>query len=431
MVLLDYSKAFDTVWRERLLLSMHEKGVPLIYLRWIRSFLNNRQAKVRFGDALSSSKTIRQGVPQGAVLSPPLFLFYIYNLARILPSTTTNSLFADDVTVLSSNHSKEDAEENAQHTVSIVERWSREWKLTINSSKSEASFFSTCVAEAKWKPTITVEGEMIDFKPTPRLLGVILDRQLSFKPQVQEVTEKATTKLKLLAAISYSEWGWPKDSVRMMYYAFMRSKLDYASPAWQPWLSDSNMSKLESVQNRALRLATRQFRSSPVEALRAEAEVTSYKTHSERQCLKSWEKAKRMPADHPMKIALDGAVVARNRRTSWFIKGGQLSTRLEEGMDLSPICLHGAPPWIDFQTEVFAELPGVTSREVDIAIRRSAAITRINEINTEIIIYTDGSATAGTHHGGAGAVIKTGDPESPTSVAEIKLKGALHTSSYE
>ena len=121
MVLLDYSKAFDTVWRERLLLSMHEKGVPLVYLRWIRSFLNNRQAKVRFGDALSSFKTIRQGVPQGAVLSPLLFLFYIDNLAKILPQTTTNSLFADDVTVLSTDHSREAAEENAQHTVSIVD----------------------------------------------------------------------------------------------------------------------------------------------------------------------------------------------------------------------------------------------------------------------------------------------------------------------
>ena len=421
MVLLDYSKAFDTVWRERLLLSMHEKGVPLIYLRWIRSFLNNRQAKVRFGDALSSSKTIRQGVPQGAVLSPLLFLFYIDNLARILPSTTTNSLFADDVTVLSSNHSKEDAEENAQHTVSIVERWSREWKLTINSSKSEASFFSTCVAEAKWKPTITVEGEMIDFKPTPRLLGVILDRQLSFKPQVQEVTEKATTKLKLLAAISYSEWGWPKDSVRMMYYAFMRSKLDYASPAWQPWLSDSNMSKLESVQNRALRLATRQFRSSPVEALRAEAEVTSYKTHSERQCLKSWEKAKRMPADHPRKIALEGAVVARNSSTSWFI------TRRRNGLE---------PNFLIWRPAMDRLSGGGVCRATWSNVKGSGyshqeKCRHHSEINAEITICTDGSATAGTHHGGAGAVITTGDLESPTSVAEIKLKGALHTSSYE
>ena len=44
MVLLDYSKAFDTVWRQRLLLSMADKGVPIDYVVWINSFLQNRQA---------------------------------------------------------------------------------------------------------------------------------------------------------------------------------------------------------------------------------------------------------------------------------------------------------------------------------------------------------------------------------------------------
>lgn len=33
MVLLDYSKAFDTVWRARLLLSMADKGVPIEYVK--------------------------------------------------------------------------------------------------------------------------------------------------------------------------------------------------------------------------------------------------------------------------------------------------------------------------------------------------------------------------------------------------------------
>ena len=286
------------------------------------------------------------------------------------------------------------------------------------------------MAEAKWKPTITVEGAEIDFNPTPRLLGIILDRQLSFNPQLQEATECASKKLNMLAAVAHSEWGWPKDSLRMMYNSFARNKMDYASPAWQPWLSDSNMLKLESVQNRALRLITGQFKSTPVEALRAEAEVPSYKTHSDRQCLKSMEKAKRLPADHPRKIALDGAVKAKNLRTSWFTKGEHLSKGLDE-VDLSPICFFGAPPWINYQVEVFDELPGVTSREVDIDIRRNAAITRIKEFNADVTIYTDGSATAGTHHGGAGAVITVGDPESPRCIDEIKQKGAPYTSSYE
>ena len=56
MVLLDYSKAFDTVWRSKLLLSMAEKGVPIEYVSWINSFLQNRQARVRLHNETSGSR---------------------------------------------------------------------------------------------------------------------------------------------------------------------------------------------------------------------------------------------------------------------------------------------------------------------------------------------------------------------------------------
>jgi len=99
IALLDFSKAYDTVWKEKLLLSMHEKGIPLKYLQWLYAFLQNRQAKVRFNNELSNPRTMRQGLPQGSVLAPILFVFYIDNLAEILPEETLNALFADDVGV--------------------------------------------------------------------------------------------------------------------------------------------------------------------------------------------------------------------------------------------------------------------------------------------------------------------------------------------
>jgi len=82
MVLLDYSKAFDTVWRSKLLLTMAEKGVPIDYVAWLNGFLQNRQAKVRLHGETSNSRKLHQGVPQGCVLSPLLFLFFIDNLAQ-------------------------------------------------------------------------------------------------------------------------------------------------------------------------------------------------------------------------------------------------------------------------------------------------------------------------------------------------------------
>ena len=58
-------------------------------------------------------------------LSPLLFLFYINNLANILPANNVNALFADDVSVLATNHSKEQAETDAQKSVDVVVRWAK------------------------------------------------------------------------------------------------------------------------------------------------------------------------------------------------------------------------------------------------------------------------------------------------------------------
>ena len=131
MVLLDYSKAFDTVWRARLLVTMADIGVPLEYVKWINGFLLNRQARVRLNGETSSSVKLKQGVPQGCVLSPILFLFFINNLARTLEESDLLhsrdlsrdlilSLFADDVTVLSRDSNREHAAEGAQLAVNII-----------------------------------------------------------------------------------------------------------------------------------------------------------------------------------------------------------------------------------------------------------------------------------------------------------------------
>ena len=77
LVLLDFSKAYDTVWRERLLLSMLEKGVPIMFIRWLHSFLQNRQARLKFCGTESSSRVMRQGLPPRlGTLSNPLSLLH-------------------------------------------------------------------------------------------------------------------------------------------------------------------------------------------------------------------------------------------------------------------------------------------------------------------------------------------------------------------
>ena len=68
LALLDFSKAYDLVWRTDLLGSLLSSGVPYHFIRWIRGFLTNRLAKVRLNGAHSRTRKFREGLPQGSVL---------------------------------------------------------------------------------------------------------------------------------------------------------------------------------------------------------------------------------------------------------------------------------------------------------------------------------------------------------------------------
>jgi hypothetical protein len=177
LALLDLSKAYDCVWQQKLILTMHQAGVPVKFLRWIFNFLQNRQARVRLNNVEGKSMKIKQGLPQGSVLAPILFLFYINTLAERLPESNTNSLFADDISILATAPSLKKAQVELQKAVDVVAEWAIEYKMDL-STKSEVTFFTTSTKEATWTPSIKANGIPIKFEPTPRLLGVHLDRSL-------------------------------------------------------------------------------------------------------------------------------------------------------------------------------------------------------------------------------------------------------------
>ena len=84
LTLLDFSKVYDTVWQEKLILCMLDACIPITFVRCLCSFLTDRRARVQLHNVCSSSRRFNQCLPQGSILTPLLFLFYINNLAQNL-----------------------------------------------------------------------------------------------------------------------------------------------------------------------------------------------------------------------------------------------------------------------------------------------------------------------------------------------------------
>jgi ribonuclease P/MRP protein subunit RPP40 len=158
-----------------------------------------------------------EGVPQGSVLAPLLFLFIIDDLQDRLPRSMHSSLFADDSALWVHSPKKDDAVPVFQEGVREVYRWARAKKLTLNLKKCKVSFFSADPHEVKWQPVVEVEGTQLAFNSNPLLLGVELGRTLSGKEPADRKAASLTKGSQMLTALSGSDWGWSSDLLRKVY----------------------------------------------------------------------------------------------------------------------------------------------------------------------------------------------------------------------
>ena len=85
--LLDCTKAFDTVEHDKLFEKLWKAGLPAVVLRLLIYIYRNQTAKVRWKSGISEEFLIRNGVRQGAVISPLLFSVYMDDLFKILRDT--------------------------------------------------------------------------------------------------------------------------------------------------------------------------------------------------------------------------------------------------------------------------------------------------------------------------------------------------------
>ena len=118
---LDFSRAFDTVPHERIILKLNYYGVRNI-LPWIRDFLTSRKQCVVLDGVQSRMVNVLSGLPQGTVLAALLFLIFINDL----PESITNSItgiFCDD-TLIAKEITNERDTLQLQRDLDSVVKWS-------------------------------------------------------------------------------------------------------------------------------------------------------------------------------------------------------------------------------------------------------------------------------------------------------------------
>src|SRR4029078_1326064 len=133
---LDLKAAFDRVWLPGLLYKLSHMGIRGKAWSWIRAFLHDRRVRVVTGLMHSEWFSLSAGVPQGAVLSPFLFLVYINDLVDCASEAGCYvSLYADDVAAWSHDPTS-DAHGDAclQDFLRRASAWATKWKVLFGQS---------------------------------------------------------------------------------------------------------------------------------------------------------------------------------------------------------------------------------------------------------------------------------------------------------
>ena len=134
VLVMDFSKAFDKVGHQRLIHKLDFYGIRGSTNQWIGSFLHDRKQTVVVDGESSSYVDVLSGVPQGSVLGPSLFLFYINDINENLQSTVR--LFADDTICYLAIKAVKDTH-RLQEDLDKLAAWEQLWQMEFHPDKCE------------------------------------------------------------------------------------------------------------------------------------------------------------------------------------------------------------------------------------------------------------------------------------------------------
>ena len=263
VLFLDLKKAFDTVNHDILLQKLKIHGVDATELSWFRSYLSDRYQCTTINGSLSDPKILKCGVPQGSILGPLLFILYINDLPDAI-SKCNVMLYADDTALYYSHRDFAEIERILNFELLNISQWFQTNKLTLNASKTKFMLFGS---PSKLKNPnyleIKIDDEIIEQVTVFKYLGVQLDNILSFASHFDYTIRKINSKL---AALGRASRYLDTKLLLTLYKALILPHLDYCDIVWDS-CSKKYKSKLQILQNRALRMIFRRDRNTPTTEL--------------------------------------------------------------------------------------------------------------------------------------------------------------------
>ncbi|CAH2095709.1 unnamed protein product [Euphydryas editha] len=243
VVYTDFEKAFDRVDHVILLQKLHNLGIHGDLLRWVQSYLTNRTQIVVLGGYRSDYINVPSGIPQGSHLGPLFYSAYIYDIDTVLVNSK-HLLYADDKKVYISVRSVDDCK-RLQHDLNNLFDYYTKNNINVSIQKCQCISFTR-----KNNPIVfkyNFKGIEIGRTQMVRDLGVYFDSKMLMSSHIDIIRSKAVKNLGFVIR-TCSPFKDPL-TIKIVYFAYVRSILEYAAPVWSPRY-DIYIKRIENVQKK-------------------------------------------------------------------------------------------------------------------------------------------------------------------------------------
>ena len=243
---IDFSSAFNTIQPHLMARKLVDLQVDPKLILWLVDFLVNRTQQVRYQHAISDSKAISTGAPQGTVLAPVLFILYINDM-RSTSQYSKLYKYSDDSALTDFSES----DEHFNNQVKEVYAWCQDNYLELNVGKTKEMVIESGRERANVNE-LKIDGKTVERVSDQMYLGTLIDNKLSFNENTTNMVKRCNQRLYCLHRLR--SFDVSRKTLQMFYNAFILSILSSSFLCWFSNLSVKNRTKLNSIVNKCSKI---------------------------------------------------------------------------------------------------------------------------------------------------------------------------------